>query len=44
VVYGKVTFDPETRRVAQPQSINLVVKDGTFALWDGTKPQLAGSN
>jgi branched-chain amino acid transport system substrate-binding protein len=44
VVYGKVTFDPETRRVAKPQSINLIVKDGTFTLWDGTKPQLAGSN
>lgn len=43
VVYGKVTFDPETRRVAKPQSINLIVKDGKFALWDGTKPQLAGS-
>jgi branched-chain amino acid transport system substrate-binding protein len=38
VIYGKVTFDPNTRRISGPKSINIIVKDGKFALWDGTKP------
>jgi branched-chain amino acid transport system substrate-binding protein len=38
VVYGKVTFDPTTRRAQNPQFNILVVKDGEFAPWDGTKP------
>jgi branched-chain amino acid transport system substrate-binding protein len=38
VIYGKATFDPETRRVAGARAVYLVVKDGKFALWDGVKP------
>ncbi len=38
VIYGKATFDPETRRVAGARAIYLIVKDGKFALWDGKKP------
>jgi len=37
VVYGKVTFDPETRRVQSPFFENLIVKDGQFVPWDGSK-------
>ncbi|HMO60279.1 MAG TPA: ABC transporter substrate-binding protein, partial [Roseiflexaceae bacterium] len=36
VIYGSVTFDPETRRVRHPQNVKMVVKDGEFVLWDGT--------
>jgi branched-chain amino acid transport system substrate-binding protein len=36
VVYGSVTFDSETRRVAAPRDARLVIKDGSFVLWDGT--------
>ena len=35
VVYGAVTFNPETRRVEKPLAIRLVVRDGKFALWTG---------
>lgn len=38
IVYGKVTFNPETRRAQNPLFNNLVVKDGQFVPWDGTKP------
>ena len=38
VIYGKATFDPETRRVAGARAVYLVVKDGRFTLWDGKKP------
>ncbi len=38
VVYGKVTFDVTTRRVQNPTFENLIVKDGQFVPWDGTKP------
>jgi branched-chain amino acid transport system substrate-binding protein len=38
VIYGKATFDPETRRVAGARAVYLVVKDGKFALWNGVKP------
>lgn len=35
VVYGTVTFNPETHRVEAPKDARLVVKDGKFTLWDG---------
>lgn len=38
VIYGKVTFDPATRRVLNPRFENLIVKDGQFVPWDGAKP------
>lgn len=36
VIYGKATFDPATRRVSGAKSVDLVVKDGRFVVWDGT--------
>lgn len=36
VIYGTVTFNPETRRVAAPKDVRLVIKNGTFTIWDGT--------
>ncbi|MBR8342630.1 ABC transporter substrate-binding protein [Burkholderia ambifaria] len=41
VIFGKVRFDPRTRRVAGARTVYLVVKQGQWALWDGAKPQLA---
>ncbi len=41
VLFGTVQFDPATRRVRHPASIDLVVRDGAFALWDG-KPAISG--
>ncbi len=38
VIFGKATFDPQTRRVAGARAEYLVVKEGKFALWDGVKP------
>jgi branched-chain amino acid transport system substrate-binding protein len=38
IIFGKATFDSETRRVAGARAVYLVVKDGKFALWDGVKP------
>jgi branched-chain amino acid transport system substrate-binding protein len=38
VIYGKATFDPQTRRVAGARAVHLVVKNGQFVLWDGKKP------
>ncbi len=38
VVYGTVTFDPETRRALDPKYENLIVEDGAFVPWDGVKP------
>lgn len=35
VVYGKATFDTQTRRVQGARSSELVVKGGRFTLWDG---------
>jgi branched-chain amino acid transport system substrate-binding protein len=35
VVYGKVTFDPETRRAQDPTFESLIVKDGEFVPWEG---------
>jgi branched-chain amino acid transport system substrate-binding protein len=33
VLFGTVTFDPATRRVSHPSSVDLIVKDGRFAVW-----------
>jgi branched-chain amino acid transport system substrate-binding protein len=38
VIYGKASFDPQTRRVAGARAVYLVVKSGQFVLWDGKKP------
>ena len=38
VIYGKVSFDPQTRRAQAASYKYLVVKDGAFAIWDGTPP------
>jgi branched-chain amino acid transport system substrate-binding protein len=40
VVYGSMTFDPATRRVAGAKYERLVVKDNKFTLWDGSKPSV----
>ncbi|TWA57343.1 amino acid/amide ABC transporter substrate-binding protein (HAAT family) [Azospirillum baldaniorum] len=42
VIFGSSTFDPETRRVSGVRNVKLVVKDGAFALWDGTVPAAPG--
>jgi branched-chain amino acid transport system substrate-binding protein len=38
VVFGKATFDPQTRRVLGVKSVDLLVKDGRWTHWDGKKP------
>lgn len=38
VIFGKLTFDVTTRRVSGAQNTPLVVRDGRFTLWDGTRP------
>lgn len=35
VIFGKATFDPQTRRILGAQNVELVVKDGRFQLWNG---------
>jgi branched-chain amino acid transport system substrate-binding protein len=40
VLYGKVTFDPVTRRAQAAVYKYLVVKDNAFVIWDGVKPTL----
>ena len=35
VIFGKATFDPETRRVKNPRYARLVIKGGKFVAWDG---------
>ncbi len=40
VVYGRMTFDPATRRVSGARYERLVVKGGKFTLWDGSKPAI----
>jgi branched-chain amino acid transport system substrate-binding protein len=35
VIFGKATFDPETRRIAKPKYTRLVIKGGKFTAWDG---------
>lgn len=37
VIFGTFKFDPQTRRVAGAKNLELVVKNGQFALWDGTR-------
>ena len=37
VIYGKVTFDPQTRRIPAASYKLLLVKDGKFTVWDGAK-------
>ena len=37
VVFGKATFDPSTRRVSGLRSVDLVVHNGKWAVWDGKK-------
>ena len=34
VIFGKASFDPQTRRVVGVMSIDLVLKDGMWALAD----------
>lgn len=41
VIYGKVSFNPETRRISGPRNINIIVQNGKFVLWDGSKPAIA---
>ena len=36
VIYGRVTFNPETRRVQGANYRLLRVKDGKFTVWDGS--------
>lgn len=38
VIYGKVTFNTETRRVQKPSDVRLLIEDGKFTIWDGEKP------
>jgi branched-chain amino acid transport system substrate-binding protein len=38
VIYGRLTFDPVTRRVPHPVYKYLLVKNDAFTLWDGTPP------
>ena len=38
VIYGSVTFDPQTRRVQGASYKRLVVRNGQFTLWDGGRP------
>ena len=40
VLFGKASFDPQTRRVSGAKNVDLVVRDGKFAIWDGVKPGL----
>lgn len=35
VIFGKATFDPQTRRVLGVRSVDLVVRDGKWAVSDG---------
>ncbi|MDW8234507.1 MAG: ABC transporter substrate-binding protein [Roseiflexaceae bacterium] len=35
VIYGKVQFNPETRRISNPRNIQLVIRDGRYTVWDG---------
>jgi branched-chain amino acid transport system substrate-binding protein len=38
VIYGSASFNPETRRVQDPEFVGLQVQNGEFVLWDGTQP------
>jgi branched-chain amino acid transport system substrate-binding protein len=35
VIFGKVTFDPATRRVAGARTVDMQVVGGKFTVWDG---------
>ena len=37
VVFGKATFDPNTRRVIGIKSVDLVITNGKWTVWDGKK-------
>lgn len=36
VLFGKASFDPQTRRVSGAKNVDLIVANGQFAVWDGT--------
>lgn len=38
VIFGKASFDPNTRRVLGAKNVTLVVKNGRFTVWDRTRP------
>ncbi len=38
VIYGKASFDPNTRRVPAASYKFLQIRDGKFTMWDGSKP------
>jgi branched-chain amino acid transport system substrate-binding protein len=42
VIYGKVRFNLETRRVQAANYKYLVIADGAFTVWNGTKPARLG--
>jgi branched-chain amino acid transport system substrate-binding protein len=35
VIFGKVAFDPQTRRVTGAKNVDLIVKNGRFTVFDG---------
>ncbi len=37
VIFGRITFDPETRRVAGAKVTDIVVRGGKFTLWNGKR-------
>ncbi|WP_083254122.1 ABC transporter substrate-binding protein [Pandoraea sp. ISTKB] len=41
IVFGKVAFDPQTRRVAQAKNVHLIVRQGQFVVWQGDAPKVA---
>ena len=42
VIFGKVSFDLETRRVSGARTVDMQVKGGKFTVWDG-KPAIKSS-
>jgi len=38
IIYGKVSFNPVTRKVDDFLGARLVIRDGQFAVWDGKRP------
>jgi branched-chain amino acid transport system substrate-binding protein len=38
VIFGTASFDPQTRRVSGAKSVDLIVKNGRFAVYDGARP------
>lgn len=41
VIFGRASFDAQTRRVAGVKSVDLVVKGGQWAAWDGKPASVA---